>query len=114
MTAPRILIVDDDSTIAGLLAEMLEGHGYLVCGFATNEEGAVTAAARELPDLIIVDVLLGAGSGVRAIEFIQRTRPVPHVFITGGRLPPGAEALMKPFRESDLLDAIHRALATAA
>lgn len=114
MTALRILVVDDDPTIAELLAETLEGNGYLVCGIATTEDGAVTAAMRELPDLIIVDVTLGVGSGVRAIGLIQRTRPVPHIFMTGGVLPPGAWALKKPFKEAALLDAIHRAMAIAA
>ncbi len=113
VTVLRILVVDDDPTIAGLLAETLESNGHLVCGIATTEEGAVTAAARERPDMIIVDVLLGRGSGIRAIELIQRSHPVPHVFMTGGTLPPGAEGLMKPFRETDLVAAMDRALATA-
>ena len=114
MTTLRILVVDDDSTIAGLLAETLVSNGHLVCGIAMTEEAAVAAAARELPDLIIVDVLLGMGSGIRAMELIQRTRPVPHIFITGSPLPRAARALLKPFRPADLLDAIHRALAPAS
>lgn len=114
MSTLRILIVDDDGMIAGLLAETLESNGHLVCGIEATEAGAVTAAARERPDMIIVDVLLGVGSGIRAMELILQIRPIPHVFISGGTLPPGAEALMKPFREADLLQAMDRALAVAA
>ena len=72
------------------------------------------AAAREKPDMIVIDVLLGNGSGVRAMARIGRTGAVPHVFISGGILPRGIEALLKPFRETELLDAIDRARSARA
>jgi len=41
--------------ISGLLAETLEAEGPVVCGIEATEGGAVSAAARERPDLIIIN-----------------------------------------------------------
>ena len=57
----RILVVEDDAVIGGLLAETLEDLGYVVCAVETNAANAVAAAARHHPDLMIVDVGLGLG-----------------------------------------------------
>ena len=113
MRIVRILIVDDDAVISGLLAETLESIGHHVCAVEATESGAVSAAARCRPDLMIVDVDLGEGNGIRAMEQILSTRPVAHVFISGERLRLDAETLHKPFREPDLVQAIERALAKA-
>lgn len=113
MKALRILIVDDDALISGLLAEALETEGHVVCGIEATESGTVSAAGRERPDLIIIDVTLATGDGVRAIEQIHRTGPVPHVLISGKRVSSGYEVLLKPFHIADLLVAMDRALAPA-
>jgi CheY-like chemotaxis protein len=117
--APRVLVVEDDAMIGVLLGEMLEGMGYDVCGIEATEADAVTAAARCRPDLMIVDVQLGDGSGVIAIDTIHRTGPVPHVFVSGNMarlraLRPGSIAIQKPYRESELAMVIQRALGSAA
>ncbi len=109
----RILIVDDDAVLSGLLAETLDSRGHVICGIEATEDGAVQAAARERPDLIIVDVSLALGSGIRAIEQIQRLGPVPHVFMSGERLRLASEVLLKPFRIGELLLAIDHALSAA-
>src|ERR1700722_4237230 len=70
--ALRVLVVEDDAMIGVLLGEMLEGMGYGVCGIEATEGDAVTAAARYKPDLMIVDVHLGEGSGVSAIDTIHQ------------------------------------------
>jgi DNA-binding response OmpR family regulator len=115
MSALRVLVVEDDALIGVLLAEMLEGMGHDVCGIEATEADAVSAEARCRPDLMIVDVRLGDGSGVSAIEKIHRTRSVPHVFVSGDlsgieALRPGAVMIQKPYRESDLARVIRRAL----
>ena len=113
--ALRVLIVEDEAIIAMLLAEVLGGLGYEVCAIEATEAGAVAAALRCRPDLLIVDVRLGDGSGISAVEQILRTGPVPHVFVSGElstiqALRPDAVVLRKPFRETDLVRAIQRAL----
>ena len=102
----RILIVDDDAVISGLLAETIESIGHHVCAVAATESAAVSAAARDCPDLVIMDVNLREGNGIRAMERILRAGPLAHVFISGERLHLDAEALQKPFRVSDLVRAM--------
>jgi len=119
MKALRLLVVEDDTMLGILLAEMLKEIGHDVCAIEATEADAVTAAAQYRPDLMIVDAQLGDGSGVSAVEQILRTGFVPHVFITGNilklkALRPGAVVLQKPFGEAEFTRAIQRALDAAA
>jgi DNA-binding NtrC family response regulator len=115
----RILVVEDDAMIAMLLADMFAAMGHNVCAIEATEAGAVAAAVRCRPDLMIVDARLGDENGVSAVEEILRTGFVPHVFISGDistiqAHKPGAVAIQKPFDEFDLVRAIRRALGAAA
>ena len=115
-TELRILVVEDEPIIAELLSDVLEGMGYGVCGIATSQIDAISAAERCRPDLMIVDVRLGKGSGLCAVEEILRGRHVPHVFVSADLSAvraqrPASVALQKPYCESDLARAIQRALA---
>ena len=108
MKALRILVVEDDVMIGGLLAETLEDLGHTVCAVETRAANAVAAAARHHPDLMIVDVGLGEASGIAAVKEILRSGFVPHVFATGDTLRdlslgPDAVLIQKPFRVSDLV-----------
>ncbi len=103
--------------IGPLLAETLDGLGYDVCGIEATEAGAVAAAARHRPDLMIVDVNLAEGTGTAAMKRITRVAPVPHLFMSAHArqaAAPGAVLLAKPFREADLVQAIGRALGLSA
>ena len=116
MKALRILVVEDDVTIGGLLAETLEDLGHVVCAVEVDASAAVPAARRCHPDLMIVDVGLGEASGVAAVKEILRSGFVPHVFATGDALRdlslgPEAVLIQKPFRGPDIVHAIERALA---
>jgi DNA-binding response OmpR family regulator len=111
----RILVVEDDPMIGPLLAEMLEDLGHVVCGVETNATAAVAAARRCHPDLMIVDVGLGEASGIKAVREILREGFVPHVFVTGDvlsglSLGPDAVLIQKPYRGTDLVAAIARAI----
>jgi len=115
----RIMVVEDEAMVAELLTEVLEGMGHKVCAVEATEADAVATAVGCRPDLMIVDALLGLGSGVAAVQQILRTWLVPHVFVSGDlsrvwKLKPDAVMLQKPFRESDLAAAIQRALGAAA
>ena len=114
MKAQRILVAEDDPMIGMLLGEMLEEMGHHVCAVETSAADLVRAAAEHRPDLMIVDVQLGDGSGLSAVEEILRAGPVPHLFMSGKRIRvagPGIVVLQKPFLEADLVDAIQRTLA---
>ncbi len=112
----RILVVEDDALIGGLLAEMLVEMGHTVCAIERDEAAAVVAAVRFGPDLMIVDATLGEGSGIRAVDTVGRTKPIRHLFTSGDTkkvrlLRPDAVVVQKPFVEIDLARAIARAVA---
>ena len=111
----RVLIVEDDLTIGPLLAETIEQLGHVVCALEVDAAAAVAAARRRHPDLMIVDIGLGETSGIAAVKQILELGFVPHVFVTGDGLrglPLGPEAVLiqKPYRSSDLVAAIARAI----
>lgn len=112
------MVVEDDGMLSMLLGEVLEEMGHEVCASETSEAGAVAAAVRCKPDLMVVDVRLGKGNGVSAVDKIQLKGRIPHIFVTGDiaglkALRPGAEALQKPFRDSDLERSIERVIGAA-
>jgi CheY-like chemotaxis protein len=112
----RILVVEDDGIVAFLLGQVLEGMGYEVCAIESDEAGAVAAAARCKPDLMIVDENLGRGSGLVVMDDILLNGPMAHIFVSGDTTrileqTPGAIVLEKPYFEADLEQAIWRALA---
>jgi len=109
----RILIVEDDAMVATVLAEMLVGLQHDICGIATTESDAVNVAARCKPDMMIIDVVLRAGSGMAALETIRRSGPIPYIMMSGAGLPSDAVMLRKPFREADLVRALECALTAA-
>jgi len=114
---PQILIVEDDTLIGTLLATMLENMDLHVCAVVTTQHGAVEAALRLRPDLMLVDARLGAGSGIAAMEEIERYGPILHIFMSGERLPAGrkgAPMLMKPFSRQQLSGAIRLVLPVRA
>lgn len=119
MSNLRILVVDDDVLIGMLLGDMLRTMDHSVCATALTQEDAVADAAEHLPDLMIVDVRLGRGSGIEAVDEILLSRNVPYFFMTGNiaklrALRPHSAALEKPFGEAELASAIRLATRCAA
>ena len=119
IAALRILVVEDEPIIAELLSDVLEGMGHEVCAVARSQSEAISAAERCRPDLMIVDVRLGSGSGLCAIDEILRSRHVPHVFVSADlsvvrARRPQSVAIQKPYRELELVRAIERSLAQPA
>lgn len=118
MKALQILVVEDNSLIAMLLVETLAEMGHGVCAVEATQAGAVRAALRCRPDLMIVDAQLRKGNGVSAVDEILSAGFVPHLFVSGDikkvlARRPEAVVIEKPFRESELDQAIRRTLDTA-
>jgi len=83
--APRILVVDDQPSIAGLMSQLLTMRGYDVAT-AANAEQAEAEVRRQLPDLILSDVMMPGKSGYefcRGLKDNPATRLIPFVLITG-------------------------------
>ena len=120
---PVIFVVDDDASVRKSLSRLLGSHGLTVETFDSAEQ----FLKREPYDgtgCIILDVRMPGLSGIALHDELARTDyHVPVIFITGhGDIPMGVEAmkkgasdfLPKPFEESQLLDAVNRALEKSA
>jgi putative two-component system response regulator len=82
---PRILVVDDQPSIAGLMSQLLSMRGYDVVT-AANAEEAEAEVERQVPDLILSDVIMPGKSGYelcREFKDNPATRLIPFVLITG-------------------------------
>ncbi len=119
----RILVAEDETIIRLDLRKTLEEAGFQVCAEARNGEEAVALAARERPDLAIMDVKMPRLDGIEAARRILAERPIPIVMLTAydqeELVSRAVEAgvfgyLVKPFRPFDLLPAIRAALARHA
>ena len=113
----RILIVDDSPSQLVGLKRIVEKLGHQAI---TAEDGAagVEAAKREVPDLILMDVVMPNLNGFQATRSITReptTKHIPIVLVTTKDqdtdrvwgMRQGAKAyITKPFSESDLADVI--------
>lgn len=82
---PRILVVDDQPTIAGLMTQLLTMSGYEVVT-APDAQQAEAEVRRQAPDLILSDVRMPGKSGYefcRDLKSDPATRLIPFVLITG-------------------------------
>jgi CheY-like chemotaxis protein len=84
MSKLRVLIVEDEMIIAWDLRLTLEGLGCEVVSTETTAKGAVEAAQKKEPELILMDILLkGRETGIDAAREIRLFSEVPIVFLTG-------------------------------
>ncbi len=84
MGPPKILIVDDDLIIRSLLRHTLGSEAYLLFE-AENGQQAMEIVQRELPDLILLDVMMPVMNGIAVLRRLQadeRTRQIPVIIIT--------------------------------
>ena len=124
-TAPaRILVVEDEAITAMDLAGELRGLGYEVCGTVDTAEEAVAVAAREKPQLVLMDIRLGdGGDGVDAARRISENHDTAVVFLTAhsddatlGRALAASPYgyIVKPFRARELKVTLEVALSKHA
>jgi DNA-binding response OmpR family regulator len=114
---PKILIAEDEPDIRELVTFMLRFAGYEVLA-ASNGEDAVRTAAREIPDLVIMDVRMPRMTGYDACRVMKANpdlRHVPVVFLSAkgqeseiqSGLDAGAEEyLLKPFSPAELTNRV--------
>jgi len=81
----HVLVIDDDPTFGKLLSMFLTDQGYEVSVAEDGIQGQ-RVARQQLPDVIIIDYLLPAGSGQVVAERIHNlidTQHIPMILITG-------------------------------
>jgi DNA-binding response OmpR family regulator len=117
----RILVVDDDYEIIDALRYALEAKGFEVMIARDGNQG-LAMAEREVPDLVILDMMMPKRSGFLVLEKLRRTHAVPIrvIMITaneGSRHKAYAEMLgvddyiRKPFAMDRLVESVSRLLA---
>jgi len=111
-----ILVVDDEAGIRQQLSAILVDEGYQVQAVASGEE-ALAALAREIFDLVLLDVWLPGHDGIEVLRQLRASgASVPVVMISGAA---SAEVAVRAVREGaqDFLDkplALDRVLVTVA
>jgi DNA-binding response OmpR family regulator len=81
-TAPRrVLVVEDEPTIAHAVATRLRAEGYQV-DVAGDGPSAVDSALSEPPDVMVLDVMLPGFDGLEVCRRVQAHRPVPVLMLT--------------------------------
>jgi two-component system response regulator HydG len=83
MNQPPILVVDDETTICGLLHDVLAKHGYQVTCAASAADARRLVEAQPFA-LAILDCVLADGSGLELLVDFKRTHPqLPVMMLTG-------------------------------
>jgi FixJ family two-component response regulator len=113
-----VFVVDDDPSFRRSTKMLIESAGLSVQAFSSAEE-FLHSRRPEIPACLVLDVRLPHLSGLDLQRELARAGiQIPIIFLTGhGDIPMTVQAmkagaiefLTKPFREQDLLDAIHRA-----
>ena len=116
---PTVFVVDDDDLVRAAIQGMLKSVGLRSETFGTTEE-FLRRQRPDGPSCLVLDVRLPGVSGLDfQRELVDAGFRIPIIFITGhGDIPMSVKAmksgavefLTKPFRDQDLLDAIHQAL----
>jgi FixJ family two-component response regulator len=125
MTEPQsiVFVVDDDASIRKALDSLIRSVGLTVQLFGSAQE-FLHAKKPNVPSCLILDVRLPGMSGLDFQRKLAESKLfIPIIFITGhGDIPMSVRAmkagavefLTKPWREQDLLDAIHVAIESDA
>ena len=123
--APRVLIVDDEEPVRGVLSEQLLAHGYQVSTAADGAE-ALSAIEEDRPDLVILDLLIPKIEGTELVLKMKSREELAHtpvIVVTGIDVDRAKAqilssfaipALQKPWREEELLDRVESAFVGAA
>jgi two-component system, OmpR family, phosphate regulon response regulator OmpR len=110
----RLLLIDDDARLTTMVGDYLRGHGYAV-QVAASLEGGRHALRGELPDALVLDLMLPDGDGLdftRELRSSPSTRRLPLLMLTARGEPTdrvvglelGADDYLgKPFEPRELL-----------
>ena len=110
----RILIIEDSPTDAHVMARLLERHGHQVV-HADSAETGVERARTDLPDLVLMDVILPGMNGFQATRQLSKdpkTQHIPVIIVSTkgmetdrvwGMRQGAKDYVVKPPAEADLL-----------
>jgi DNA-binding response OmpR family regulator len=114
----RILVIEDDETIAAAVAERLRSEGFTV-SIAANGQAGLDADDRDLPDLILLDLMLPGIDGLEVCRRLHARRDVPVIMLTArddetdmlvGLAVGADDYLTKPFSMRELVARVRTVL----
>ncbi|MFI6758111.1 response regulator transcription factor [Micromonospora sp. NPDC050417] len=118
MNVRRVLVVEDERTIAESVAARLRAEGFAV-DIAGDGPTAVESVRLNPPDLVVLDVMLPGFDGLEVCRRIQADRPVPVLMLTArddetdllvGLAVGADDYLTKPFSLRELAARVHALL----
>ena len=118
MNEPRILVIDDDADIRGLVAELL-GRAGMIVDQAPDGRAGLRALHESPPDLVVLDVAMPDLDGWETLERIRDLTEVPVLMLTARGAEPdrvrglkgGADDyVVKPFGRQELVARIQALL----
>jgi DNA-binding response OmpR family regulator len=121
-TLRRVLVVEDEPTIADAVAARLRAEGFAV-EVAVDGPGAVAAARRIEPDAVVLDIMLPGFDGLEVCRRLHAERPVPIIMLTArddetdllvGLAVGADDYLTKPFSLRELAARVHALVRRAA
>ena len=77
----RVLVVEDDRTVAEVVTRYLEREGYAVESVGDGHEALARADAK-LPDLVVLDIMLPGLDGLEVCRRLRSRAPIPVVMLT--------------------------------
>lgn len=113
----KILVVDDSPSEMARFREILTKHGYEILEANNGEEG-VAVAMQELPDVILMDIVMPEMNGFQATRKITREKTTSHIPViivstknqetdrVWGKRQGAKEYLTKPIDEDELMRVI--------
>ena len=119
MSKIRVLLTDDNRQVLDYVRQFLSANGFEVIGTVTDGQSAVDAAARLVPDVLVLDISMPILNGIHAARTIFRVNPsIKIVFLTVYKDPDTFRAaletsaygyVLKPHLANDLIPAIEHA-----
>ena len=115
----RILLIEDSPTDRAVFTQWLQKGGHQVI-LATNAEDGIEIARKQLPDLVLMDVVLPGMSGFQATRALSRdeaTRGIPVLIVSTksmetdmawGMRQGATDYIVKPPREAALIARINQ------
>jgi DNA-binding response OmpR family regulator len=114
----RVVIIEDEETIASAVAARLRSEGFTV-EVAGDGPSGVDLVERVKPDLVVLDLMLPGFDGLEVCRRIQKDRPVPVLMLTArdsetdllvGLAVGADDYLTKPFSPRELVARVHAIL----
>ena len=117
---PRILIVEDEKSIADYMKITLTKEGFCVTDIVATGEEAIGIALDTRPDLILMDIRLGGMiDGITTYEQIKKYIEIPVIFVSAypdNRIVARAMQckpigyIVKPFKSAEMLSEVKKAV----